>query len=105
MADSRPPLSSVEAVREDLRRLGYLDSGLDRFVLAGAVPGSPVRASLRAAVRVGLLGGVVFGIAATVAAAGLDPRLLREPQDLVVLSLYLVLAFAALTGLAAMAGG
>ena len=64
-----------------------------------------MRASLRAAVRVGLLGGVVFGVAATLAAAGLDPRLLREPQDLVVLSLYLVLAFAALTGLAALAGG
>ena len=103
--DPRPPLSSVDAVREELRRLGYLDSGLDRFVLGGAVPASPVRASLRAAVRVGLVGGVVFGVAATLAAAGLDPRLLREPQDLLVLSFYLVLAFAALTGLAALAGG
>ena len=105
MAAPRPPLSSVDAVREELRRLGYLDSGLDRFVLGGAGSSSPVRASLRAAVRVGIVGGIVFGIAATLAAAGLDPRLLREPRDLLVLVLYLVLAFAVLTALAALAGG
>ena len=105
MGERREPLSSVDAVRDELRRLGYLDSGLDRFVLGGPVPGSPLRASLRAAVRVGLVGGVVFGVAATLAGAGLDPRLLREPQDLVVLSAYLVLAFSALTGLVALAGG
>ena len=33
----RAPLASVDEVREELRRLGYLDRGLDRFVLAGAV--------------------------------------------------------------------
>jgi len=105
MADPRPPLSYVDAVREELRRLGYLDSSLDRFVLGGAGSSSPVRASLRAAVRVGIVGGIVFGISATLAAAGLDPRLLREPRDLLVLVLYLVLAFAVLTALAALAGG
>ena len=31
-----PPLASVDAVRDELRRLGYLDSSLDRFVLQGA---------------------------------------------------------------------
>jgi len=96
----------VDAVREELRRLGYLDSGLDRFVLGGgAAAGSPLRASLRAARRVGLVGGVVFGLSATLAAAGLDPRLLREPQDLVVLAVYLVLVLGALAGLAALAAG
>ncbi|MFN8095041.1 MAG: alkaline phosphatase family protein [Vicinamibacteria bacterium] len=106
MDEKRPPLASVDAVREELRRLGYLDSGLDRFVLGGgAAAGSPLRASLRAAARVGLVGGVVFGVSATLAAAGLDPRLLREPQDLVVLGLYLVLAFGALAGAAALAAG
>ena len=105
MAEARPPLSSVESVRDELKRLGYLDSGLDRFVLGGAGASSPARASLRAAWRVGLVGGVVFGVAATLAAAGLDPRLLREPQDLLVLALYLVIACAVFTGLAALAGG
>ncbi len=64
-----------------------------------------MRASLRAALRVGLVGGVLFGLAATLAAAGLDRRLLSEPQDLVVLALYLVVAFALVTGVAALAGG
>jgi hypothetical protein len=106
MDEPRPPLASVDAVREELRRLGYLDSGLDRFVLGGgAAAGSPLRASLRAAYRVGLVGGVVFGLSATLAAAGLDRRLLREPQDLVVLAVYLALAFGALAGLAALAAG
>jgi hypothetical protein len=105
MGDARPPLASVDAVREELRRLGYLDSSLDRFVLGGAGSASPFRASLRAALRVGLVGGVLFGLAATLAAAGLDRRLLGEPQDLVVLALYLVLAFALLAGLVALAGG
>jgi hypothetical protein len=105
MGDARPPLASVETVREELRRLGYLDSSLDRFVLGGAGATTPVRASLRAAVRVGLLGGVLFGLAATLAAAGLDRRLLGEPRDLVVLALYLVVAFALVTGIAALAGG
>ncbi len=105
MDEPRPPLASVDVVRDELRRLGYLDSGLDRFVLGGGAAGSPLRASLRAAARVGLVGGVVFGLSAAIAAAGLDPRLLREPQDLLVLAAYLVLAFAAFTGGLALAAG
>jgi hypothetical protein len=105
MGDARPPLASVETVREELRRLGYLDSSLDRFVLGGTGGTTPVRASLRAALRVGLVGGVLFGLAATLAAAGLDRRLLAEPRDLVVLAVYLVVAFALLTGVVALAGG
>jgi hypothetical protein len=105
MDASLPPRASVEAVREELKRLGYLDSSLDRFVLTGASGGTPVRASLRAAARVGLLGGVLFGLAATLAAAGLDRRLLGEPRDLVVLALYLVVVFGVLTGAVALVGG
>ena len=105
MGDARPPLASVDAVREELKRLGYLDSSLDRFVLGGAGAATPLRASIRAALRVGLLGGVLFGLAATLAAAGLDRRLLAEPRDLLVVALYLVVAFALLTGVVALAGG
>ena len=89
MDSPRPPIAKVEDVREELRRLGYLDHGLDRFVLAGAHAGSPLRASTRAAVRVGLLGGVLFGAASTLAAAGIDPRLRTEPRDLLILAMYL----------------
>jgi hypothetical protein len=102
---ARPPLSTVDSVREELRRLGYLDSSLDRFVLAGAAPRGPLATTLRASLRVGLVGGVLFGLAATLAAAGLDPRLLGEPRDLVVLAAYLTLACGLLTALAALLGG
>lgn len=96
---SGPPLLPVEAVRDQLRRLGYLDSGLDRFVLGTSAPRSPLRASAHAALRVGLLGGA-FGAAALVLfALSLDQRLLREPRDLLLLTIYL---FAALGGVAAL---
>jgi len=96
MTEERTPLSSVEAVREELRRLGYLDHGLDRFVLGGATGRSPLRATVRTALRVGLAGGILFGLAAVVTAVGLDRRLLAEPRDLAVLALFLVVV----TGLA-----
>jgi hypothetical protein len=99
------PLSSVEQVRGELRRLGYLEHGLDRFVLAGAVSTGPAAASARAATRVGLLGGLLFGGALTLAAAGLDPRLRGEPRDLLVLSVYLVIALAVVTAVATFLGG
>jgi type I phosphodiesterase/nucleotide pyrophosphatase len=102
MADK--PLASVEQVRAELRRLGYLDTGVDRFVLGDARPLSPLRASARAALRVGLLGGVVFGAALTLVAAGLDPRLRAQPQDLAVLFAYLALVTGAVTGAAAFVG-
>jgi hypothetical protein len=99
------PLSSVEEVREQLRRLGYLDSGLDRFVLGGTRAATVVAASRRVALRVGLLGGVVLAAALTLAAAGLDTRLLSAPGDLGVLALYLFVATGAATAVAAFAGG
>jgi hypothetical protein len=99
------PVAPVDEVREELRRLGYLDHGLDRFVLGGAGARSPLRVSIGASLRVGLVGGTLFGLAATLAAGGLERRLLAEPQDLLVLSAYLVFTFAVVTGLVALAGG
>src|SRR5258708_26035213 len=105
MASENPPPPSVGAVREELKRLGYLASGLDRFVLAGAGGPSPLSASLSVSGRVGVAGGILFGLASALAAVGLDRRLLAEPQDLAVLTLYLVVAFGTLTPLAALLGG
>jgi Type I phosphodiesterase / nucleotide pyrophosphatase len=105
MDSERPPLATVEAVREELKRLGYLESGLDRFVLAGAGSDSPLRASLAVAARVGLLGGVLFGLAATLAAVGFDRRLPSEPRDLVVLAAYLTILLGIATAAAAFVGG
>jgi len=105
MAADKPPLASVDGVREELRRLGYLDRGLDRFVLSGAAPGSPLAASSAVALRVGLAGGALFGSVLTLAAAGLDRRLVAEPRDLLVLALYLVLSVGVVSAAAALVGG
>ena len=102
---SPPPLASVDQVRDELKRLGYLESGLDRFVLGGAGSPSAVKASAGAALRVGLLGGVLLGVALTLAAAGLDRRLRSAPRDLAVLFLYLVVLSGAATAIAAFLGG
>jgi Type I phosphodiesterase / nucleotide pyrophosphatase len=101
----RPPLASVEQVRADLRRLGYLDSGLDRFVLGGAEPASMFRTCLTTAARVGLVGGPLAGTALLLAAVGLDRRLLAEPRDLVVLALYLWLVLTLAVSAIAFAAG
>jgi hypothetical protein len=105
MAAEKPPLASVGAVREELKRLGYLDRGLDRFVLAGAGGPSALSASLSVSRRVGVAGGILFGLTSALAAIGLDRRLLAEPQDLAVLTLYLALAFGTMSALAALLGG
>jgi hypothetical protein len=105
MAEHHTPLSSVEAVRDELRRLGYLDSGIGRFVLAGAGGPSRLMASLRAASRVGLAGGLLFGFASTLAAVDLDRRLLSEPRDLAVLALFLAVATGVATAVASALGG
>jgi hypothetical protein len=97
--------SSVEHVRSELQRLGYLSSGLDRFVLGHAGSASAAAASWHAAQRLGLLGGVVFGMASTLAAALFDERLRRSPQDLVILAAYLVVALGIATAVGAFLGG
>jgi hypothetical protein len=102
---SGPPLSSVDAIRDELRRLGYLDHGVDRFVLGGARRASPARASAGAALRVGLLGGLLSGGALAVAAAVLQPRLREEPRDLLVLAAYLVVAVGAMIAVLTFVGG
>ena len=95
---------SLEQVRDELRRRGYLDSRLDRFVLTAA-GSTPLRACGRVSTRLGLVGGILFGLTLSLAAAGLDPRLLADSADLTVLSLYLVAALAAVTTVAALIAG
>ncbi len=105
MSAGRPPLSSVDDVRAELRRLGYLDSGLERFVLGGAAPAAPLRACLATAARVGLVGGLLSASALLLAAVSLDQRLLSEPRDLLVLAVYLALLLTLLVGAVAFLGG
>jgi hypothetical protein len=105
VVEERPQIAPVESVREELRRLGYLDSGLDRFVLGGAGTRSTTRALVAVAWRVGLAGGVVFGIALSLLAASLEPRSLAHPLDVAVLAAYVCTVLGVATGVAAAAGG
>lgn len=105
MGEERGPLASVDAVRAELRRLGYFDSGLDRFLLAGASAGTPLRASGHAALRIGLAGGVVLGVALSLLAVSLEPDIAARPADLALLTLYLALVAGLATALGAWAMG
>jgi hypothetical protein len=100
-----PPISSVKQVREELRRLGYLETGIDRFVLGGAASASPLRACAAVAARVGLAGGVLFGAVFAAAIAWLEPGRLREPRDFVVLMSYVAAAAALTVGVLALSAG
>lgn len=91
MAEDGRPLAPVAEVREELRRLGYFDSGLDRFVLGGARAGGALAASWHAALRIGVAGGFVFGVALSLLAASLEPETLQKPSDLALLFLYLAI--------------
>ena len=97
--------ASVERVREELRQLGYLDTGIDRFALGGAGGDSPLKACARVAARLGPAGGILFGAAFSAAAALLEPDRLRDPADLAVLFIYVcVAATLATSALALLAG-
>jgi hypothetical protein len=89
----------VDDLRQQLRSLGYLDAGVDRFLLAPARgTRGPLALALRASARVGLLGGILLGPAAAIGLGARLPGLLSGVRDAVVLALYLgILFFLAVT--------
>lgn len=91
MPDARQP---VDQLRQRLRELGYLDAGIDRFVLAPVGRGrSIVSAAIRASLRIGLLGAIALGPATAVGLAARMPGLVRGPRDGVVLAIYFSVVF------------
>lgn len=91
-----PPTSNdVNALRERLRALGYLDARVDRFVLGGAATRSRAASlALAASLRIGLLAGVLLGPAAAIGIATRAPGLITSVTDAVVLAAYLTIPFA-----------
>jgi type I phosphodiesterase/nucleotide pyrophosphatase len=88
------PDPRLDALRHQLKSLGYLDAGVDRFVLAPArASRGPLALGARASVRVGLLGGVLLGPAATIGLGARLPGLISGLQDALVLALYLAVLF------------
>jgi hypothetical protein len=63
-----PPGHDLEQVRSELRRLGYLNHGVERFLLQDALrPQRPGRTLAHLTVKVGLLSGVALALALALA--------------------------------------
>src|SRR6187399_3693755 len=90
------PDTRVDELRQQLKSLGYLDAGVDRFVLGGARESrGPVGVAIRASVRVGLLAGALLGPAAAIGLGARLTGLVGGVRDAIVLAIYLGVFFAA----------
>lgn len=86
----------VSELRERLRALGYLDAGVDRFVLAPARSDrSAVGLAWRISLRIGVLAALLLGPAAAAGVAMRLPGLIAGARDALVITLYLALMFGA----------
>ena len=84
----------VDELRQRLRSLGYLDAGVDRFVLGSARRSqSPWTIALLASLRIGILGAVLLGPAAAIGLVSRLPALVTGPRDAAVAALYLGILF------------
>jgi len=84
--DSRP----LERVRDELKRLGYLDHGFERFLLQDALkPRRPLRALLGLAFKVAILAGTVLALVLAFVLAAANGNLAQSPFDLLPLFLHL----------------
>jgi len=84
----------VDELRQQLRSLGYLDAGVDRFLL-GPTKGShsPRALAVRAGIRVGLLAGALLGPTTAIGLGARLPGLVTAPRDAAVLGLYMAVLF------------
>ena len=90
----------VDDLRQQLRSLGYLDAGVDRFVLASAVRSRrPAFIALLASLRSGLIAAALLGPAAAVGLAARLPGLVTGVRDAVVLAIYMAVLFGAAVAL------
>ncbi|HEY4593552.1 MAG TPA: hypothetical protein VIJ61_14150, partial [Thermoanaerobaculia bacterium] len=91
----------LDGVRSELRRLGYLDRGFERFLLQDALkPRQPARALLGLIAKVGLLAGLALAAALSLALVVANGSLTASPLDLFALFLHLFPPLALATGFA-----
>jgi hypothetical protein len=95
----------VDELRQRLRSLGYLDAGVDRFVLGPArATRRPSAIALLASLRVGAIAALLLGPAAALGLSARVPGLVVGPRDAIVVAMYLGAFFgAAMTGSALVA--
>jgi hypothetical protein len=87
MADPTP---DVDHLRARLRELGYLDAGMNRFVLGPVLSGRGLwTVAWRSSARIGLLAALLLGPSAALALGVRLPGLLTGVRDATVLAVYL----------------
>jgi hypothetical protein len=87
MSDEKP---DVDDLRARLRELGYLDAGVNRFVLRPVRGGrSLFGVAWRSSLRIGLLAALLFGPSTAIALGVRLPSLVTGVRDVVVLAVYL----------------
>lgn len=80
----------LERVRDELKRLGYLDHGFERFLLQDAFkPRRPLRALIGLSFKVGILAGTVLALVLAFALGAANGNLTVSPFDLLPLFLHL----------------
>ena len=91
---TQPDDSRVDDLRKQLRALGYLDAGVDRFVLAPARSARrPTAIAALASLRVGVLAAALLGPVTAVGIGARLPGLVTGTTDAVVIALYLAVLF------------
>ena len=91
----------VDELRERLRSMGYLDAGVNRFVLGPATDRRrPSTIAFLAAVRVGALAALLLGPAAAIGVNARIPGLVTGARDAIVIAIYLGILFGAAVSLA-----
>jgi Type I phosphodiesterase / nucleotide pyrophosphatase len=91
----------VDDLRQRLRALGYLDAGVDRFVLGPARASRPPSSiAFLASLRIGALAAVLLGPAAAIGLSARLPGLVTGPRDALLVAIYIGVFF----GLAVAAG-
>ena len=84
----------IDELRQRLRSLGYLDAGVDRFVLGPArATRRPAAIALLASLRIGTLAAFLLGPTAAVGLGARVPGLLTGPRDALVVAVYLGVFF------------
>ena len=92
----------VDELRQQLRALGYLDAGVNRFVLGPATDTrQPFAIALLASLRVGCLAALLLGPAAAIGFNSRLPGLVTGPRDAIVVALYLGLLLGSAVSLVA----
>jgi hypothetical protein len=92
----------VDELRKQLRALGYLDAGVNRFVLGPATDARrPFAIALLASLRVGCLAALLLGPAAAIGLNSRLPGLVTGARDAIVVAVYLGLLLGSAVSLVA----